>query len=359
MRRRPAHRPVRSRPLRPAHGADGPRRCDSVGLEGGCHGDPGRRPRASLAAARRPGRDAVRAGQRVGRRSRPSGRTRSSPTAESSRSTRRYAAAWNNLGLLLHRHGPLRRGRGRVRLGPRAGSGTAARPRHNLGSLHEDRGAPEDAILDYRRALELSPDYADAHFNLAAAPWRATVATARPSSTGSATSSSTPAASWARIARAHLEGRRAAGAAAMRSPDRGGGGRSSALAWKIAQSPLVDAMFAAPGNPGIARHATCVDIARGRCTTTSWRSRAARTHRSHGRRAGGSRSSPGSPIGRRCGPRPCSRTRRLAPPPIEGSKVFSKRLMARAVSRRRVSRASISRPTRAATACERGRAAGR
>ena len=40
----------------------------------------------------------------------------------------------------------------------------------------------------------------------------------------------------------------------------GGGGREHALAWKIAQSPLVDAVFAAPGNPGIARHAACVDI---------------------------------------------------------------------------------------------------
>jgi phosphoribosylamine---glycine ligase len=40
----------------------------------------------------------------------------------------------------------------------------------------------------------------------------------------------------------------------------GGGGREHALAWKIAQSPLVDTLFAGPGNPGIARHARCVDI---------------------------------------------------------------------------------------------------
>jgi phosphoribosylamine--glycine ligase len=40
----------------------------------------------------------------------------------------------------------------------------------------------------------------------------------------------------------------------------GGGGREHALAWKIAQSPLVDTLFAAPGNPGIARHARGVDI---------------------------------------------------------------------------------------------------
>ena len=40
----------------------------------------------------------------------------------------------------------------------------------------------------------------------------------------------------------------------------GGGGREHALAWKIAQSPLVDEVYCAPGNAGIARHATCVDI---------------------------------------------------------------------------------------------------
>ena len=41
----------------------------------------------------------------------------------------------------------------------------------------------------------------------------------------------------------------------------GGGGREHALAWKIAQSPLVQRLYAAPDNPGIARHATCVPIA--------------------------------------------------------------------------------------------------
>jgi phosphoribosylamine---glycine ligase len=40
----------------------------------------------------------------------------------------------------------------------------------------------------------------------------------------------------------------------------GGGGREHALAWKIAQSPRVEALYAAPGNPGIARHAKCVDL---------------------------------------------------------------------------------------------------
>ena len=40
----------------------------------------------------------------------------------------------------------------------------------------------------------------------------------------------------------------------------GGGGREHALCWKIAQSPLVDALYAAPGNPGMAESAELVDI---------------------------------------------------------------------------------------------------
>jgi phosphoribosylamine--glycine ligase len=38
----------------------------------------------------------------------------------------------------------------------------------------------------------------------------------------------------------------------------GGGGREHALAWRIAQSAEVERVFAAPGNPGIARVADCV-----------------------------------------------------------------------------------------------------
>ncbi|MFZ3485466.1 phosphoribosylamine--glycine ligase [Sphingomonas sp. 3-13AW] len=41
----------------------------------------------------------------------------------------------------------------------------------------------------------------------------------------------------------------------------GSGGREHALAWRLAQSPLLDRLYAAPGNPGIAEHAECVDIA--------------------------------------------------------------------------------------------------
>jgi phosphoribosylamine---glycine ligase len=40
----------------------------------------------------------------------------------------------------------------------------------------------------------------------------------------------------------------------------GSGGREHALAWKLAQSPGVE-LFAAPGNPGIARHAKCLALA--------------------------------------------------------------------------------------------------
>jgi phosphoribosylamine---glycine ligase len=41
----------------------------------------------------------------------------------------------------------------------------------------------------------------------------------------------------------------------------GSGGREDALAWKLAGSPRVERVWAAPGNPGIARHAACVPVA--------------------------------------------------------------------------------------------------
>ncbi len=41
----------------------------------------------------------------------------------------------------------------------------------------------------------------------------------------------------------------------------GSGGREHALCWAIAGSPLCDALFCAPGNPGIAAEAACVAVA--------------------------------------------------------------------------------------------------
>jgi phosphoribosylamine--glycine ligase len=48
----------------------------------------------------------------------------------------------------------------------------------------------------------------------------------------------------------------------------GGGGREHALVWRLAQSSQVEQVFAAPGNPGIARHATCLPAGDG--TPESW-----------------------------------------------------------------------------------------
>lgn len=41
----------------------------------------------------------------------------------------------------------------------------------------------------------------------------------------------------------------------------GGGGREHALCWKLSASPLIDRLYCAPGNAGIAREAECVPIA--------------------------------------------------------------------------------------------------
>jgi tetratricopeptide (TPR) repeat protein len=77
-----------------------------------------------------------------------------------------YAAAWNNLGLLLHRMGHYGRAR-ECYLAALEADQACPQAAFNLGSLQEDLGDFPTAITWYRRALEMDPDYADAHFNLA------------------------------------------------------------------------------------------------------------------------------------------------------------------------------------------------
>ena len=114
-----------------------------------------------------------------------------------------YAAAWNNLGLLLHRLGRYDEARDAYAAALRANA-ACAEAAYNLGSLSEDTGDVEEAIRCYRRALDVSPDYADAHFNLAGALARAGRGdeAVRHWQRYLELDASSP---WARIARAHLE----------------------------------------------------------------------------------------------------------------------------------------------------------
>ena len=114
-----------------------------------------------------------------------------------------YAAAWNNLGLLLHRMGRYDDAE-RAYAAALAEDSRCCEAAYNLGSLHEDRGDVEAAIRDYGQALGISPDYADAHFNLAGALARSgrSDEAARHWQRYLELDSGSP---WARIARAHLE----------------------------------------------------------------------------------------------------------------------------------------------------------
>jgi tetratricopeptide (TPR) repeat protein len=124
-----------------------------------------------------------------------------------------YAAAWNNLGLLLHRMGRYDEARSAYRQALEQDT-RCAEAAYNLGSLDEDGGDAEQAIGHYRQALALSPDYADAHFNLAAALARAgrNTEAVRHWQRYLELDAGSP---WARIARAHLE---------VTEPPGGGGG---------------------------------------------------------------------------------------------------------------------------------------
>jgi tetratricopeptide (TPR) repeat protein len=114
-----------------------------------------------------------------------------------------FAAAWNNLGLLLHRMGRYDEAgvayRSALEQDPQCREAA-----YNLGSLQEDRGEVEDAIRFYRRAIAMAPDYADAHFNLAGALARS----GRPDEAVEHWRRYLlldPGSSWAKIARSHLE----------------------------------------------------------------------------------------------------------------------------------------------------------
>ena len=114
-----------------------------------------------------------------------------------------YAAAWNNLGLLLHRMGQYDDAQ-RAYATALQQDENCCQAAYNLGSLHEDRGDVELAVRHYRLALELAPDYADAHFNLAAALSRSGRSSdaLRHWQRYLELDEGSP---WARIARAHLE----------------------------------------------------------------------------------------------------------------------------------------------------------
>ncbi|MBI4591147.1 MAG: tetratricopeptide repeat protein [Candidatus Rokubacteria bacterium] len=77
-----------------------------------------------------------------------------------------FAAGWNNLGLLHHRMGHYEKGEECYRAALAADE-ACYQAAYNLGSLTEDLSDLQGAIGWYGRALELAPDYADAHFNLA------------------------------------------------------------------------------------------------------------------------------------------------------------------------------------------------
>jgi len=150
------------------------------------------------------------------------------------------------LGLLLP-HGPLRRGREPYASALSRTLTAASRLQPRL--LTEDRGAPEMRSSTIAGRSSFRPT-TPTRTSTSPGPGAPTVATGRPSSTGSATSSSIPAARGPRMRAGSPRGRRSAGAAAMRVLIGAGGGREHALAWKLAQTRWSTRCSRPRGNPG-------------------------------------------------------------------------------------------------------------
>ena len=75
-----------------------------------------------------------------------------------------YAEAHNNLGIALKEQGSWRK-RPPATAGPGAQAGLCRGPQQP-GQRLEGPGKLDEAVACYRRALELKPDYAEAHNNL-------------------------------------------------------------------------------------------------------------------------------------------------------------------------------------------------
>ena len=79
-----------------------------------------------------------------------------------------YVEAHNNLGIALADRGQIRRGHRPVPPGPGDQARLRARPTTTSARHLADRGQVDEAIAHYRKALEIKPDFAEAHNNLGA-----------------------------------------------------------------------------------------------------------------------------------------------------------------------------------------------